>query len=125
MEMTQGGGHAQPTNFTANDYCTGIHLAAGIVLALLGRARGVAVSIVEASLMMTATVFQSEHVAEIAARRPPRPTRSAPTGADRRPGATSTRRRTDGSRSARRHRSRLAALGAAFAARQRRRRRHG
>ena len=38
MEMTQGGGHAQPTNFTANDYCTGIHLAAGIVLALLARA---------------------------------------------------------------------------------------
>jgi crotonobetainyl-CoA:carnitine CoA-transferase CaiB-like acyl-CoA transferase len=67
MEMTQGGGHAQPTNFTANDYCTGIHLAAGIVLALLARARGVAVSSVEASLMTSATVFESEHVAEIAA----------------------------------------------------------
>ncbi len=67
MVMTQGGGAPQPTNFTANDYCTGVHLAAGVVLALLARARGAAVSSVEASLMMTATVFQSEHVAEIAA----------------------------------------------------------
>ncbi len=66
MEMTQGGGRPQPTNFTANDYCTGIHLAAGAVLALLARARGTAVTSVEASLMMTATVFQSEQVAEIA-----------------------------------------------------------
>jgi hypothetical protein len=47
-------------NFTANDYGTGLHLAAGIVLALLARARGVAVTNVESSLMMTATVFQSE-----------------------------------------------------------------
>jgi len=68
MEMTQGGGRPQPTNFTANDYCTGLHLAAGVVLALLARARGVAVTTVESSLMMTATVFQSEHVAEISAR---------------------------------------------------------
>jgi crotonobetainyl-CoA:carnitine CoA-transferase CaiB-like acyl-CoA transferase len=66
MEMTQGGGRAQPTNFTANDYCTGIHLAVGTVLALLARARGAAVTSVDASLMMTATVFQSEHVAQIA-----------------------------------------------------------
>jgi len=63
MEMTQGRGDPQPVNFTANDYCTGIHLAVGIVLALLARARGVAVASVDASLMMTATVFQSEHVA--------------------------------------------------------------
>jgi crotonobetainyl-CoA:carnitine CoA-transferase CaiB-like acyl-CoA transferase len=66
MEMTQGGGRAQPMNFTANDYCTGIHLAVGCVLALLARARGAAVTSVDASLMMTATVFQSEHVAQIA-----------------------------------------------------------
>ena len=67
MEMTQGGGRPQPVNFTANDYCTGLHLAAGIVLALLARADGAAVTRLEASLMMTATVFQSEHVAELAA----------------------------------------------------------
>jgi crotonobetainyl-CoA:carnitine CoA-transferase CaiB-like acyl-CoA transferase len=66
MEMTQGGGTPQPVNFTANDYGTGLHLAAGIVLALLARARGTAVSTVEASLMVTATVFQSEHVAQLA-----------------------------------------------------------
>ena len=64
--MTQGGGRAQPINFTANDYCTGIHLAVGTVLALLARARGAAVTSVDASLMTTATVFQSEHVAQIA-----------------------------------------------------------
>ena len=69
MEMTQGGGHAQPTNFTANDYCTGIHLAAGVVArAARPRARASRCRSVEASLMMSATVFQSEHVAEIAAR---------------------------------------------------------
>jgi crotonobetainyl-CoA:carnitine CoA-transferase CaiB-like acyl-CoA transferase len=67
MVMTQGGGRPQPVNFTANDYCTGLHLAAGIVIGLLARARGVAVTAVEASLMMTATVFQSEDVAELAA----------------------------------------------------------
>ena len=45
MEMTQGGGgRPVPVNFTANDYGTGLLLAAGIVLALLGRARGVAVT---------------------------------------------------------------------------------
>ncbi len=66
MEMTQGGGRPQPVNFTANDYGTGLHLAAGCVLALLARARGVAVSNVEASLMMTATAFQSEQIAQIA-----------------------------------------------------------
>ena len=37
-----------PVNFTANDYCTGLHLAAGIVLALLARARGAGVTSVEA-----------------------------------------------------------------------------
>jgi crotonobetainyl-CoA:carnitine CoA-transferase CaiB-like acyl-CoA transferase len=67
MIMTQGGGRAQPMNFTVNDYGTGLHLAAGIVLALLARARGTRVTGVEASLMMTATVWQSEHVAQIAA----------------------------------------------------------
>jgi crotonobetainyl-CoA:carnitine CoA-transferase CaiB-like acyl-CoA transferase len=66
MEMSQGDGRPQPVNFTANDYGTGLHLAAGCVLALLARARGVAVTNVEASLMLTATVFQSEHVAQIA-----------------------------------------------------------
>jgi crotonobetainyl-CoA:carnitine CoA-transferase CaiB-like acyl-CoA transferase len=64
MEMIQGGGRPQPVNFTANDYGTGLQLAAGCVLALLGRARGAAVTNVEASLMMTAMVFQSEHVAQ-------------------------------------------------------------
>jgi len=71
MEMTQGGGRPQPVNFTANDYGTGIHLAVGIVLGLLARARGVAVASVDASLMMTATFFQSEHVAQIALRGQP------------------------------------------------------
>jgi crotonobetainyl-CoA:carnitine CoA-transferase CaiB-like acyl-CoA transferase len=66
MEMTQGDGRPQPVNFTANDYGTGLHLAAGCVLALLARSRGVAATTVEASLMMTAMVFQSEHVAQIA-----------------------------------------------------------
>jgi len=66
MEMTQGRDRPQPVNFTANDYGTGLHLAAGIVLALLARARGVAVTNVESSLMMTATVFQSEDVAHLA-----------------------------------------------------------
>ena len=70
MEMSQGGGRRpQPVNFTANDYGTGLHLATGIVMALLGRARGAAVESVEASLMMTATVFQSEAVAALAADR--------------------------------------------------------
>ena len=55
-----------PVNFTANDYGTGLLLAAGIVLALLGRARGVAVTTVEASLALTATLFQSEDVAALA-----------------------------------------------------------
>ncbi len=67
MIMTQGGGTAVPMNFTANDYCTGIHLAVGMVFALLARARGVPVSSVETSLMTSATVFQSEHVALLAA----------------------------------------------------------
>lgn len=72
MEMTQGGGRAQPVNFTANDYGTGLHMAAGIVLALLVRLRGTLVSTVEASLMTTATVFQSEHVAQLAMHGPRR-----------------------------------------------------
>jgi len=69
MEMTQGGGSRPvPVNFTANDYGTGLLLAAGVVLALLGRARGAAVTTVEASLALTATVFQSEDVASLALR---------------------------------------------------------
>jgi crotonobetainyl-CoA:carnitine CoA-transferase CaiB-like acyl-CoA transferase len=69
MEMTQGGGSRPvPVNFTANDYGTGLLLAAGIVLALLGRARGAAVTTVEASLALTATLFQSEDVASLAVR---------------------------------------------------------
>ena len=67
MEMTQGGGERPvPVNFTANDYGTGLLLGAGIVLALLGRTLGVAVTGVEASLALTATVFQSEDVAALA-----------------------------------------------------------
>ena len=67
MEMTQGGGVSPvPVNFTANDYGTGLLLGAGIVLALLGRSRGVAVTGVDASLALTATVFQSEDVAALA-----------------------------------------------------------
>jgi crotonobetainyl-CoA:carnitine CoA-transferase CaiB-like acyl-CoA transferase len=68
MEMTQGGGaRPVPVNFTANDYGTGLLLAAGVVLALLARARGVAVTTVDASLALTSTVFQSEGVALLAA----------------------------------------------------------
>jgi crotonobetainyl-CoA:carnitine CoA-transferase CaiB-like acyl-CoA transferase len=67
MEMTQGGGtRPVPVNFTANDYGTGLLLGAGVVLALLGRARGVAVTGVDASLALTATLFQSEDVAALA-----------------------------------------------------------
>jgi formyl-CoA transferase len=67
MEMTQGGGvRPVPVNFTANDYGTGLLLGAGIVLALLGRVRAVAVTGVDASLALTATVFQSEDVAALA-----------------------------------------------------------
>ncbi len=69
MEMTQGGGSRPvPVNFTANDYGTGLLLAAGIVCALLGRARGAAVTTVEASLALTSTLFQSEDVASLATR---------------------------------------------------------
>ncbi len=67
MEMTQGGGRRPvPVNFTANDYGTGLLLGAGVVLALLGRARGVAVTGVDASLALTSTLFQSEDVAALA-----------------------------------------------------------
>jgi crotonobetainyl-CoA:carnitine CoA-transferase CaiB-like acyl-CoA transferase len=67
MEMTQGGGvRPVPVNFTANDYGTGLLLGAGVVLALLGRARGVAVKGVDGSLALTATLFQSEDVAALA-----------------------------------------------------------
>ena len=67
MEMTQGGGvRPVPVNFTANDYGTGLLLGAGVVLALLGRARGVAVTGVDASLALTSTLFQSEDVATLA-----------------------------------------------------------
>jgi crotonobetainyl-CoA:carnitine CoA-transferase CaiB-like acyl-CoA transferase len=66
MEMTQGGGRRPvPVNFTANDYGTGLLLGAGVVLALLGRTRGVAVTGVDASLALTATLFQSEDVATL------------------------------------------------------------
>ncbi len=68
MEMTQGGGRRPvPVNFTANDYGTGLLLGAGVVLALLGRARGAAVTTVDASLALTATLYQSEDVAALAA----------------------------------------------------------
>jgi crotonobetainyl-CoA:carnitine CoA-transferase CaiB-like acyl-CoA transferase len=67
MEMTQGGGGPPvPVNFTANDYGTGLLLAAGIVLALLGRGMGAAVTTVEASLALTSTLYQSEDVAALA-----------------------------------------------------------
>ena len=68
MEMTQGGGSRPvPVDFTANDYGTGLLLGAGIVLALLGRSRGADVTTVDASLALTATLFQSEEVALLAA----------------------------------------------------------
>ncbi len=67
MEMTQGGGaRPVPVNFTANDYGTGLVLAAGIVLALVGRGMGAAVTTVEASLALTSTLYQSEDVAALA-----------------------------------------------------------
>jgi crotonobetainyl-CoA:carnitine CoA-transferase CaiB-like acyl-CoA transferase len=67
MEMTQGGGgRPVPVNFTANDYGTGLLLAAGIVLALVGRSMGAAVTTVEASLALTSTLYQSEDVAALA-----------------------------------------------------------
>ena len=97
MEMTQGGGvRPVPVNFTANDYGTGLLLGAGIVLALLGRARGVAVTGVDASLALTATLFQSEDVAALAiVRCRARPGRGGPAAA--RPcGATCIEPRTGG-----------------------------
>jgi crotonobetainyl-CoA:carnitine CoA-transferase CaiB-like acyl-CoA transferase len=67
MEMTQGGGvRPVPVNFTANDYGTGLLLAAGIALALLGRSMGAAVTTVKASLALTSTLYQSEDVAALA-----------------------------------------------------------
>ncbi len=68
MEMAQGGG-ATPVagNVVVNDYGTGLLLAAGIVCALLGRARGAAVTTVEASLAVTATLYQAADVARLAA----------------------------------------------------------
>jgi crotonobetainyl-CoA:carnitine CoA-transferase CaiB-like acyl-CoA transferase len=69
MEMTQGGGtRPLPVNVVVNDYGTGLLLAAGIVCALLGRVRGVAVTTVDASLALTATLYQAEDVAALAAR---------------------------------------------------------
>jgi crotonobetainyl-CoA:carnitine CoA-transferase CaiB-like acyl-CoA transferase len=67
MEMTQGG-HAgpRPGNVVVNDYGTGLLLAAGVVCALLGRARGVAVTTVDASLAMTASLYQAGEVATLA-----------------------------------------------------------
>ena len=68
MEMTQGGGRAPVAgNVVVNDYGTGLLLAAGIVCALLGRARGAAVTTVEASLAVTATLYQAADVARLAA----------------------------------------------------------
>ena len=67
MEMTQGGSAGpRPGNVVVNDYGTGLLLAAGVVCALLGRARGVAVTTVEASLAMTATLYQAGDVATLA-----------------------------------------------------------
>ncbi len=69
MEMTQGGGERPaPGNVVVNDYGTGLLLAAGIVCALLGRARGTQVTTVDASLAMTATLYQSEDVAVLGLR---------------------------------------------------------
>ncbi len=69
MEMTQGGGERPaPGNVVVNDYGTGLLLAAGIVCALLGRARGVPVTTVDASLALTASLYQSEDVAVLGAR---------------------------------------------------------
>ncbi len=69
MEMTQGGGgRPVPGNVVVNDYGTGLLLAAGIVSALLGRVRGVPVTTVDASLAMTATLYQSEDVAALGLR---------------------------------------------------------
>jgi len=67
MEMTQGGGGVPVAgNVVVNDYGTGLLLAAGIVCALLGRARGAAVTTVEASLAVTATLYQAADVARLA-----------------------------------------------------------
>ena len=67
MEMTQGGGSVPVAgNVVVNDYGTGLLLAAGIVCALLGRARGAAVTTVEASLAVTATLYQAAEVARLA-----------------------------------------------------------
>ena len=69
MEMAQGGGaRPVPGNVIVNDYGTGLLLAAGIVCALLGRARGTAVQTVDASLALMATLYQSEDVAALAVR---------------------------------------------------------
>jgi crotonobetainyl-CoA:carnitine CoA-transferase CaiB-like acyl-CoA transferase len=67
MEMTQGGSAGpRPGNVVVNDYGTGLLLAAGVVCALLGRARGVAVTTVDASLAMTASLYQAGDVATLA-----------------------------------------------------------
>ena len=67
MEMTQGGNAGpRPGNVVVNDYGTGLLLAAGVVCALLGRARGVAVTTVDASLAMTASLYQAGDVATLA-----------------------------------------------------------
>ncbi len=67
MEMTQGGNAGpRPGNVVVNDYGTGLLLAAGVVCALLGRARGVAVTTVEASLAMTASLYQAGDIATLA-----------------------------------------------------------
>jgi crotonobetainyl-CoA:carnitine CoA-transferase CaiB-like acyl-CoA transferase len=67
MEMTQGGrAGPRPGNVVLNDYGTGLLLAAGVVCALLGRSRGVAVTTVDASLAMTASLYQAGDVATLA-----------------------------------------------------------
>ena len=67
MEMTQGGSAGpRPGNVVVNDYGTGLLLATGVVCALLGRARGVAVTTVDASLAMTASLYQAGDVATLA-----------------------------------------------------------
>ena len=91
MEMTQGGGQPRPMNFTANDYCTGIHLAAGCGARAARTRRGAGVTSAEGSLMMTATVFQSEHVAQLACHRSNAATKSVPICWGPRPGVVSTR----------------------------------
>jgi len=66
MEMTQGGGsRPRAGNVVVNDYGTGLLLAAGIACALVGRALGKPVTTVDASLAMTASLYQAESIAAL------------------------------------------------------------